>query len=124
MDRTLSPVFEKARELIESVLARHGFRLQTELLYHSAMGSGQLEYRHRTHWLRLHWDGKDHWLWLTGAISPDQHAHPGQQRWKPLDPVQDPPRFSQFLEPGPAADARIAELLDQIELFRASRAAV
>ncbi len=124
MDRTLSPVFLQARDAIESVLSKYGFRVTKESLYYSAFGSTEVEYCHRAHWLRLSWDSKDRYLWLAGAIAVDQHVHPPATAWRPLDPPSSTNRPALFLEPGELADARISELLTQIELFRASKAAV
>jgi len=123
MYRELSPVFQKARDAVESVLDKYGFQLMSEVIHHGHMGSGYMEYHHRAHWIRLYWDGKEGWLSLAGAISSDQHTFPDPASWKDLDPESPAPQFS-FLRPGPAADARIAELLDQIEIFRVQRAAV
>jgi hypothetical protein len=120
IDRDIGPVFTQARTAIESVLARYGFRITQETLAYAAFGSAEAEYRQRVHWLRLVWDGKESRLWLRGAIAPDQHVHPGDAAWRDLDPR--PAGFA--LEPGPSTDARITELLTQIELFRASKAAV
>ena len=124
IDREIDPVLLQARDTIEPLIEKYGFRLTTESIYYSAFGSAQIEYRHRSHWLRLNWDGKDRYLWLSGAISPDQHSHPGSTRWGPLDVPTNPPRTSQPLSPGAELDARISEMLTQIELFRASTAAV
>ncbi len=118
MDRSLHPTIAKARDVIESVIETYGFRLTQEVIDHAAFGSAQFEYRHRTHWLRLEWDGKDAHLWLTGAISFDQHAMPGSRNWQPLDAT---PKALSLRDPGPHVDGRIKELLDQIELFRARR---
>jgi|SRR5687767_444361 len=124
MRRHLDPVVRQARDAIEARLEREGFRLQDEHLYHdAAFGSATFEYRHRAKWLRLEWDGKDRHLWLVGAVSKDQHVLPSQDLWHPLeDPSNNPDAMS--LRSGPAADARVAALLDQIELFLASCSAV
>ncbi len=124
MDRTLNSVFLQAREAIEGVLVKYGFRIDRESYYHAAFGSAEVQYRHRAHWLRLSWDGKDGYLWLAGAISVDQHTYPSANAWHPLDQPLATRQSTLFLEPGPLAETRIRELLDQIELFRASKAAV
>src|SRR6185295_5833368 len=100
MDRTLSAVFLRARDAIETVLAAYGFRITQESFHYAAFGSAEVEYRHRAHWLRLSWDGKDHYLWLAGAISSDQHVHPPATAWRPLDLPSTTRRPVLFLEPG------------------------
>ncbi len=124
MDRDQNPVFLQVRDAIESVLAAHGFRLTREVFDHAAFGSAQVEYRHRAHWLRLSWDGKDRYLWLAGAVSPDQHVHPGPAAWHPLDEPSAPGTPALALEPGRNADIRIAQMLQQFESFLRSKAAV
>ena len=124
MDRTLSTVFLQARDAVESLLSKYGFRVTKESFFYAAFGSVEVEYHHRTHWLRLSWDGKDRYLCLAGAVSFDQHVHPPATAWRPLDAPSSISRPSPFLEPGELTDERIAELLTQIELFRASKAAV
>lgn len=125
MRRHIDPVVVQARDAIETRLEREGFKLQYEHLYHdAAFGSATFEYRHRARWLRLQWDGKDRYLWLIGAVSRDQHTFPAPDAWHPLDTGAE--RFADVngLQPGPKADTRIAQLLDQVELFLASAAAV
>jgi hypothetical protein len=122
MERILDPVFLQARAALEESLGRVGFRLIREVLDHAAFGSAQAEYRSRAHWLRLTWDGKDRYIWLSGAISQDQHAHPAVKAWYPLDKA--PGGIAASLQIGPATDARIVELLAQVERFRHSSAAV
>lgn len=122
MERELSPVFRQARDAIERLLDKYGFRLTRETYVHAAMGSAQIEYRHRAHWLQLAWDGKERQLELMGAISPDPHAHPGASAWRSLGPTRSPDAPLVSLEPGPTTEATIAELLTEIELFRASKA--
>ena len=124
MERDLDPVFLQARDAIESVLSKYGFRVHRESSYPGAFGSAEVQYRHRAHWLQLSWDGKDRYLWLSGAVSRDQHTFPGAAAWHALDPPPSTNRPALFLQPGPLTDARIREMLDQIELFRVSRAAV
>ena len=124
MNRNLDSVLVQARDGIERLLDKYGFRLVSETFHHEAFGSAQLEYRHRAHCLRLNWDGKDRYLWLTGAISPDQHTEPGTGRWRALDSPSPPGTPGITLRPGEVTDARIDELLAQIELFRKSKAAV
>jgi len=85
IDRELNRVFLKARASIESVLSLHGFGLTREVFDHAAFGSAHTEYRHRAHWLSLNWDGKDGHLWLSGAVSRDQHTLPGREAWHALD---------------------------------------
>src|SRR5687768_3183147 len=122
MERILDPVFLQARTALEERLSRVGFRLTREVLDHAAFGSAQAEYRNRAHWLRLTWDGKDRYLWLAGAIGEDQHTHPAASAWHPLDAPSK--KFAASLHIGPAADARIAELMSQVEEFRRLKAAV
>ncbi len=69
MDRTLSPVFLQARDAIESVLSKYGFRVTKESLYYSAFGSTEVEYCHRAHWLRLSWAGTCGLLVRSPSIS-------------------------------------------------------
>lgn len=124
MRRELDPVVRQARDAVEARLEREGFKLQYEQLYHeSAFGSATFEYRHRARWLQLKWDGKDRYLWLVGAVSKDQHTFPGRDAWHPLEEASTA-LGSQWLQPGFTTDTRIAALLDQIELFLASSAAV
>jgi hypothetical protein len=120
IERQVSPVFTQARDAIEAVLGKYGFRLTHETFAHSTFGSAEAEYRHRAHWLRLAWDGKESRLSLRGAIAPDQHVSPAPDAWRDLDPTGAGPA----LEPGALTGARVGELLTQIELFRASKAAV
>ena len=120
MERDLNPVFRQARDAVESLLGKYGFRIEREVYEHASFGSAQVEYRHRARWLRLEWDGKEGQLELQGAISPDQHVPPHGSAWRALGPT----RFSGRLEPGATTDVHIAELLTLIELFRASKADV
>ncbi len=122
MERSLDPVFLQARSDLEERLSRIGFRLTREVHDHAAFESAQTEYRNRAHWLRLTWDGKDRYLWLAGAISPDQHTHPAVSAWHPLDPASE--KFVGSLQVGPATDARIAELIAQVEQFRLLKGSV
>jgi hypothetical protein len=121
MERDLNPVFRQARDAVESLLGKYGFRLSREVYDHAAFGSAQVEYRHRAYWLRLTWDGKEGQLELLGAISPDQHVHPCASAWHALGATRSSGTPFVSLEPGPTTDAHIAELLTQIELFRASK---
>jgi hypothetical protein len=89
---------------------------------HAAFGSAQTEYRNRAHWLRLTWDGKDRYLWLSGAISQDHHTHPSASAWRPIDAASE--EAAPRLQVGPATDARIAQFLSQVEDFRLAKAAV
>ncbi len=122
MERNVDPVYLQSRTALEERLDRIGFRLTREVFDHAAFGSAQAEYRNRAHWLRLIWDGKDRSLWLSGAVSGDQHTLPGAQAWHPLDPRSD--RFAPSLQVGPTTEARIAELLLQIDVFGHEKAAV
>ena len=124
MERDLNPVFRQARDAVESLLGKYDFRIMREVYDHAAFGSVEVVYRHRAYWLRLTWDGKDRQLGLLGAISPDQHVPPGPSAWHPLGATRSSGRSFVTLEPGPTTDAHIAELLTQIELFRASKANV
>ena len=119
MDRELNPVFLKARASIESVLARHGFRLTREIFEPAAFGSAQAQYRHRTHWLSLNWDGKDSHLSLSGAVSGDPHTLPGREAWHPLDQAD---VTISLRELDATAETRIEQLLGQVERFLASKA--
>ena len=119
MERDLNPVFRQARDAVESLLGKYGFRLHRDVYDHAAFGSAQAEYRNRSYWLRLTWDGKDGQLELQGAISRDQHVYPAASAWHVLA-TRSSGRPFVSLEPGPTTDAHIAELLAQIELFRAS----
>jgi hypothetical protein len=122
MERSVDPVYLESRTALEERLDRIGFRLTREVFDHAAFGSAQAEYRNRAHWLRLTWDGKDRYLWLSGAVSGDQHTLPGAEAWHPLDAPSD--RFALSLQIGPTTEARIAELLSQIDIFRHEKAAV
>ena len=124
MERDLNPVFRQGRDAVESLLGKYGFQIDRELYDHAAFGSAEVVYRHRAHWLRLTWDGKERQLELLGAISPDQHVPPGAPAWHALGAKRSSARPFVRLEPGPTTDAHIAELLAEIELFRASRASV
>lgn len=124
MERDLSPVFRQARDAVESLVGKYGFRLIREVYDHAAFGSAEVEYSHRAHWLRLTWDGKERQLELLGAISRDQHVPPGASAWHALGATRSSGGSFVYLEPGPSTDAHIAELLTQIELFRASKANV
>jgi hypothetical protein len=124
MDLEVSAIFLRARDAVEAELGKHGFRLTEELFAHAAFGSAHAEYRHRTHWLRLTWDGKDRQLWLTGAVTHDPHVLPGPAQWRPLDESPPPGTPPRFLNDESAADARIAELLAQIDTFRKAKATV
>jgi hypothetical protein len=70
MDRTLSPVVLVIRRLVEEDLERRGFHLASEQLHYDAFGSAQFEYCRRGARLRLIWDGKDHWAWISLAPQP------------------------------------------------------
>ena len=117
ISRDLNPIYLQARQAVEELLDRHGFRLEAESSYPASFGSAHAEYRHRAHWVHLNWDGKDGHLWLSGAISKDQHTHPGQAAWRPLDPPLPSNRPATFLEPGRPAEMRIRELVSQLEAF-------
>jgi hypothetical protein len=119
MEHDLNLVFRQARDAVESLLGKYGFRIIREVYDHASFGSAQVEYCHRAYWLRLTWDGKEGQLELEGAISPDQHVPPDASAWHSLGPTQS---SGSRLEPGPTTDVHIAELLTQIELFRASKA--
>ena len=121
MDRRLSPVFLKARARIESLLVGHGFRLTRDIFEPESFGSAQSEYRHRAHWLRLNWDGKDSHLSLSGAISGEQHIVPGRDAWYPFDR----PAVTVCLKDLDAtAETRIEQLIGQVERFVDTKAAV
>jgi hypothetical protein len=124
MERYLNPVFGQACDAVEGLLDKYGFRLTREVYDHAVFGSAQVEYHHRAHWLRITWDGKERQLELMGAISPDQHVDPSASAWHVLGPTRSSGTPLVSLEPGPTTDARIAELLAEIELFRASKADV
>jgi hypothetical protein len=121
MDRELNPVFLKARSRIEPLLASRGFRLARDIFEPEAFGSAESEYRHRAYWLRLEWDGKDGHLSLSGAVSKDQHIVPGREAWHSLDQ----PAVTVSLQRLDArAEARIEELLVQVERFLNTPSAV
>ena len=124
MDRHLNEVFLQAREALEGLVGPHGFRVTREVFDHSTFRSASAEYRHRRHWLRLIWDGKESWLWLAGAVSRDQHTFPGDAAWHDLGSAPPPGTPALILRPGPVADARVAELLAQAAGFLDSGAAV
>ena len=65
--REFPSAFNAAREQIEPVLSAHGFRLTRECFEPESFGSAYAEYRKEGSWLRLIWDGKDAWLWLSVA---------------------------------------------------------
>lgn len=114
MDRKLNPVFLKARASIESLLVGYGFRLTRDIVEPESFGSAHSEYRHRAHWLRLHWDGKDGHLSLSGAIGRDQHMMPGRDAWYSLD---QPVVIISLRELDAKAEARIEQLVGQVERF-------
>ena len=120
MNRELNAVFLAARSSIESVLSRHGFDLTREVFDHAAFASAQAEYRHRAHWLSLHWDGKDGYLWLSGAICPNQHTLPSREAWRRLDQPEATVRLEGL---DAAAEDRISQLVSQAEAFLVTKAA-
>ena len=113
MNRTLDPVFLLARTVIEDLLDSAGYHLAAEAHYPDAFGSADAEYRGRHERIRLVWDGKDHWLGLSVAHPVASNQHPRASDWQPLEP-QSAGAPRQFLRPGTAADARIAELREAL----------
>ena len=113
MERALDPVFLRARTVIEDVLDSAGYHLAAEAHYPDAFGSADAEYRGRHERIRLVWDGKDQWLGLSVARPVASNQHPRASEWQALEP-QSAAAPQQFLRPGSAADARIAELREAL----------
>src|SRR5918998_3883710 len=103
----LDPVYRQARASLDPVLEARGFRLAAECHYPDAFGSAHAEYRARGIRLRLIWDGKDRWLWVTHAPQIDS-AIPRDQSYKDLEASgAGSPPSARVLREGPIADERI-----------------
>ena len=84
MDRELDPVYRTIRDALEPELTAQGFRLASERHDYAAFGSAQTEYYRRGLRLRLTWDGKERWAWVTYAPQPTS-AFPRPDTYRDLD---------------------------------------
>ena len=84
MERTIDPVFLAIRDTFEPELDRLGFRIALESHQYDAFGSESLEYARRGARLRLQWDGKDRWAWVTVARQPSA-AFPDPATYRDID---------------------------------------
>ncbi len=124
MDRSVSPVVVRAREVLEPILERLGFSLAAEYIGPEAFGSAHSEYKSRSHRVELAWDGKDHWLWIkvaqvvvNGRMVPLQYQDLGRVLgWAPSR--------IHWIEPGPVAEERIQQLASGLTTFFDSDAAI
>jgi hypothetical protein len=113
MEREINDIYLAGRVAIEAVLDSAGFRLASECHYPDSFGSAHAEYRGHHQRVRLVWDGKDRFLGLSVARVTNGSQHPAPDHWQSLEPV-DAAAPVQFLNPGPGAQKRIAELSEAL----------
>ena len=114
MERTLDPVYLAVREELEPALERLGYRLDEESHQFGAFGSAQAEYDRRGSRLRLHWDGKDRWAWVTVAPQP-ANAFPEPDTYRDIDqPFADSESPSPHLNTVEQGRDRAAELIARL----------
>lgn len=110
-------VYQQARTTLEPLLEARGFKLAAECHYPEAFGSAHAEYRRRGMRLRLMWDGKDRWLWMTQAPQMN-NASPLEDTYRDLETADEEPAPSALmLRQGPVADERIRRLVDRAVAF-------
>jgi hypothetical protein len=110
-------VYQQARATLEPLLEARGFQLAAECHYPEAFGSAHAEYRRRGMRLRLIWDGKDRWLWMSHAPQAN-NAMPREDTYRDLEASDAGPAPSALmLRQGPAADGRIRQLIDRAVAF-------
>ncbi len=113
MERSLNDIYLAARGAIESVLDPAGFRLAGECHYPDSFGSAHADYRGRHQRVRLVWHGKDRFIGLSVTRVTNSGQHPAPDEWRALEPANGSAP-AQFLNPGPGAERRIAELTDAL----------
>jgi len=117
-------VYRKARETLEPVLRNHGFELAAECYYPEAFGSAHAEFKRTGLRVRLVWDGKDRWLWMSYAPQEgDAHPKPGTYR-SIGSPAEEASTPALVLRDGPTAERRIRQLTDQLVAVLDREAAV
>jgi hypothetical protein len=123
MDRSVDPVVARAREVLEPLLERHGYKLTAEYFGPAAFGAVNSEYGSRTHRLELAWDGKDRWLWFkVGRVERDGRRIPLE--WQDLESALGLSPNGQRLEIGGVAEGRIQALALALESFFHRAAAI
>ena len=114
MERVLDPVFLAIRDVVERDLDRLGFHLASEKLLCDAFGSVTLEYHRRGTRLKLNWDGKDRWAWISIAPQPT-NAYPHPESYRDVDaPFVAPNTMSRFLTTTEQGLARAREQLTRL----------
>src|SRR6185312_17152580 len=111
MERSYDAIYLAARAKLEVVLGQAGFHVAAECHYPDSFGSAQTDYRGRHQCVRLTWDGKDRFLGLSVARVTNTGQRLAPDQWHGLEPAHAAAPV-QFMQPGPSADARIAELTD------------
>jgi hypothetical protein len=115
MNRILNPVILGIRDVVETELERLGFRLSSEQFHYEAFGSAQFEYHRRGTRLRLVWDGKDQWAWISLAPQPTD-AFPHPSTYRDIDaPFVKPNSMARFLTTTEQGRARADELIRHLE---------
>jgi hypothetical protein len=116
--RDLPKPYEIARSEFEPILSSNGFRFVSETYAPESFGSAYAEYRRDVTWLRLIWDGKDHWLAMSVARPVDRP--PGIDDWQDLEYQLDgaPKRVMQL--DAAYLPQRLGELRDALERLIAS----
>ena len=110
-------VYQQARATLEPLLEARGFQLAAECYYPDAFGSAHAEYRRRGMRLRLIWDGKDRWLWMTHAPQVE-NAMPREDTYRDLEASAPGSGLTALtLRQGPVADERIRQLIDRAVAF-------
>jgi hypothetical protein len=110
-------VYRRARETLDPILSEKGFTLAAECHYPESFGSADAEYKRRSLRMRLIWDGKDRWLWMTYAPQPG-NSHPRSDAYRSLESgEQQAGTPARFLREGPTAEGRIGQLAAQLVAF-------
>jgi hypothetical protein len=110
-------VYQQARATLDPLLKARGFQLASECHYPEAFGSAYAEYRRPGMRLRLTWDRKDRWLWMTHASQVDK-AIPPDDMYRDLEASDAGALPSALmLRKGPVTDERIRQLVDRAVAF-------
>jgi hypothetical protein len=112
-DRDLPKPYEIARSELEPFLSSNHYRFVRETFDSESFGSAYAEYRKDDIWLRLIWDGKDYWLWMSVARPVDRP--PGITDWHDLKYVLDGAPKGVLPLDADYLPQRIGELRDALE---------
>jgi hypothetical protein len=111
--RELPKPYELARSEIEPILSSNHYRFVSETYDAESFGSAYAEYRKDDTWLRLIWDGKDHWLAMSVARTVDRP--PGIADWHDMEYQLDGAPKGVFLLDAASLPQRIGELRDALK---------